>query len=282
VRLRRAATTLNLSARRPFRSGRFSGTVVSTLRLHLSRAEGERIDADADDPPDRRPQRIRRAVDVHAVYRVTGLTGKLTASFRGLDAPLCGPVDACGVSGAASWAILSSGGAVVIDAGAFARRSDAGLRGALAAVRRRGGRGSLDVRVELRHAAGTSSTSVERGGGASCHDTRGVVAPHVFTDTGSGLGAEIALGVPEDTDGPRNLLRTGCPGPTQSGVTGRRSIAVGWLPLRALARRRLALPLRAGHRFDDGGYRGAWRGTFTLGLERVKEHVRYHFVRVPR
>src|SRR4051812_50224426 len=94
--------------------------------------------------PERRgrpPSRLARVVDLHAVYRVTGFAGKFAATFHALAAPACSGVDACGVSGAAQWAIASSGGTVVIDAGALARSSDHGLGGLVAAVRRRGSGG---------------------------------------------------------------------------------------------------------------------------------------------
>jgi hypothetical protein len=52
------------------------------------------------------------------------------------------------------------------------------------------------------------------------------------------------------------------------------------LPLSALARRRLVLRLTGGGHFDDGAYAGAWQSDFKLGLQRLRESVKYQFVRV--
>jgi hypothetical protein len=65
-------------------------------------------------------------------------------------------------------------------------------------------------------------------------------------------------------------------------VIGSRIFASGWLPLVAVARRRIDLPLSAGGRFDDGAYRGVWRSRFDLRLRRVEERLTYSFRRVSR
>jgi hypothetical protein len=228
-----------------------------------------------------RGRRLVRLADLHSVYRIASLAGKSAATFRGLDAPACSGVDACGVSGAADWSILSSGGTVVIDAEAIARRSDRGLHGLIAAVRRRGSRGYVAAFAELHHQSGTTSARIERSGGASCSDSRAVAPPYLDTRANR-AGARFVLGPPSITPPGSDLLRTGCPGPTGASVLGNHPVASGWLPLAAVARRRLALELRSGRHFDDGAYRGAWRSRYTLRLERVKERVTYHYTRVTR
>jgi hypothetical protein len=215
------------------------------------------------------------------VYRVTALVGKLGASFHGLEEPLCGAVDACGLSGVESWAILSRGGTVAIDAGAFARRSDHGLRGLRAAVRRRGAGGFVDVEADLRHEVGATSAHVEREGGTGCHDSKSALPPLLYTP-GSRTGALIRLGEPDLFGAQPDLLRTGCPGPTQAGVVGRRAMAAGRLPLSAVGKRQIVLRLRGGGNFDDGSYAGAWSGGFTLRLRRAKQRLVYHYVRAGR
>jgi hypothetical protein len=281
ARLRRGDTTIDLSARLPLRSGRFSGRLVSTVRLHVGRMGRARSFEVGLPGPSSRRRRLTRVVDLHAVYRVTGMAGKFGASFHGLAAPVCSGVDACGVSGAANWAILSSGGSIVIDAGALARGSDHGLRGLLAAVRRRGAGGFISTQADLRHEAGTTTAKLERAGGAGCQDSRSALPPYLNTPS-SRTGTRFDLGQPEDVPGGPNLLRTGCPGPTEAAVVGRSVIASGWLPLAAVARREIELPLRAGGRFDDGAYSGAWRSRFTLRLQRVEERLTYRFRRVSR
>jgi hypothetical protein len=63
-------------------------------------------------------------------------------------------------------------------------------------------------------------------------------------------------------------------------VFARRAIATGAVPLLALARRRIAMQLRADGQFYDGGYAGVWRSRFRLGLRRVDERVTYRLQRV--
>jgi hypothetical protein len=281
ARLRRGATTIDLSARLPLRSGPFSGLLVSTVRLHVGRMQRATDIIDEQAPGPSRGRRFARVVNLHAVYRVTGMAGKLAASFDGLAAPACSGVDACGLSGVANWAILSSGGTVVIDARALARGSDHGLRGLLAAVKRRGSRGFVASGADLRHEAGITTASVDRSGGESCHDSRSALPPYVSMPT-TRTGTRVELGEPDVYPGSPNLLRTGCPGPTQAAVVGRHVIASGWLPLAAVARRRIDLPLGAGGRFDDGAYRGVWRSRFDLRLRRVEERLTYSFRRVSR
>lgn len=278
ARLKRGQTTLDLSARVPFRSGHFAGRIVSTLRLHVGELHGERV-IDDGPPPHRGTIRRRRAVDLHSVYSVTALAGTLTTSFHGLEAPLCDAVDACGVSGVESWAILSRGGTVVVDANALAKPSDHGLRGLLTGVRRRGSGGSVEVEADLRHEVGTTSARVDRAGAVSCHDSQSALPPQLYAPGGR-TGSLVQLGEPSfDGSGP-DLLRTGCPGPTQADVVGRHALATGRLPLGALGKRQIVLRLRGGAHFDDGAYAGAWRGAFTLRLRRVKQQLVYHYEQV--
>jgi hypothetical protein len=282
AQLRRGRTTVDLSAHVPFASGRFRGRVLSTVRLHIGRMHREKVTLDEPPRPDRAaPRRLARVVDYRAVYRITALSGKLSASFHGLRDPICAPVDACGVSGVENWAILSSGGTLLVEASALARPSDRGLGGMLAAVRRRGGRGEVEAYGDLRHEAGTTSARVERSGGTSCRDSHSVRPPY-FDTQARRSGIVLGLGEAEIYSSGVDLLRTGCPGPTQAGALTRQRVAAGRLPLRALGSRRIVLPLRAGGRFDDGAYAGSWRGRFTMRLERVKQHLEYRYARVPR
>jgi ethanolamine utilization microcompartment shell protein EutL len=279
ARLVRGHTTIDLSTRKPFSSGRFSGMIVSTLRLRLGRPGSSRVDEEPSPSGGSKPGKRVRVVGVHAVYRVAGLEGKFTAAFQGLTAPLCSSVDACGVSGSAKWAVPTSGGRLVIDAGAPARRSDRGLHGALAAIRRGGG--FVAAEATLTHDTGTTTAFADRSGGESCHDVTSTPAPYLSSRS-NGTETRLTLGAPDIyLDGP-DLLRAGCPGPSQIGALGRRALGTGTLPLSALARRRLVLRLTGGGHFDDGAYAGAWQSDFKLGLQRLRESVKYQFVRVSR
>jgi hypothetical protein len=282
ARLRRGGITVDMKARVPFRSGRFSGRLVSTVRLHVGRMRSSRsvLVFDESGAP-RRKLPLARVVELHAVYRVAGLAGKLATSFQGLAAPACNGVDACGVSGAANWAILSSGGTITLDSAALAGPSDHGLRGLVAAVRRHGSRGYIAASVDLRHEVGTTSARTDRDGGASCHDSRSVLPPFVYTPS-SRTVVRFVVGSPVVFPQGPDVLRTGCPGPTRAGVVGLQPVASGRFALAAVARRRIDVPLRAGGRFDDGAYRGAWRSRFTLRLVRVEKRLTYRLRPVAR
>jgi hypothetical protein len=266
---------LDLSGRSEFVSGRFAGTVVSTVKVRVG--SGEPGGSSSSGPPrHHRGRRLIREVHVHASYLVTGLTGKLSATFGGLAAPLCANLDDCGVTGTASWAILSAGGNFALDGDAVARESDHGLRGALAAIRRAG---LVTAYGSLRHALGTTAADVTRPDGAPCHDTATVVAQNISSDE-RGRASPVLLLDPYEPD--REILRTGCPGPPRSDVLGAASPAKGRLRASIVTRRRARLQLSGGGRFDDAAYAGAWRSRFTLGLRRVGVSVSYLRVRVRR
>ena len=139
----------------------------------------------------------------------------------------------------------------------------------------------MDIYADLRHEAGATSASVDRPGGASCHDGRSARAP-VLLSASSRTGTTFELGESDIYPAAQDLLRAGCPGPTQTAVTGGNSFATGFLPLAAVARRRVEVPLRAAGRFNDGGYGGTWRGHFTLRLQRIERRLVYRYRRVAR
>ena len=280
--LLRGHTTIDLAARLPFRSGRFSGRIVSTLRLHVGRGRtspGIQVEIPGT-PASERP--LARVAELHAVYRVSRFAGRFATTFRGLGEPACSGVDACGVSGAAEWAIQSRGGIVAIDAAALVRPSDRGLRGLRAALARgKGGDGFLDGRAELRHETGTTSVRLDRAGGAICKDSKSTLPPFLWV-RGGRRGLSLLLGSPVVFPMGPDPLRAGCPGPTRAAVASHRSLAFAPLPLAAVGRRRIEVPLVAGGKFDDGAYRGAWGSRFTIRLERVKTRLTYRFRRVAR
>jgi hypothetical protein len=280
-RLRSAATIVDLSGRVPFSSGRFSGTVTSTVRLHMGPAL--RIESIGQpEPRDSGPAprgRVVRLAQLHAVYRVIGLRGKLAAAFGGLDSPLCERLDACGVVGSTSWAILSGGGTVRLDAQAFVRRSDRGVRGAIAAIDR--GQALVSTYGSFRHAIGTATSDVTRPDGTACHDTAPIAAPDL-AGTLEARRFPLVLGSEDIYPSPPDLLLTGCPGPTQADILRNRPLASASLPATVLARRRVAVRLTADGSFRRVAWAGTWRGGFSLELRRVGLRVRYERVRIPR
>jgi hypothetical protein len=276
-RLRRPGTTIDLRGRASFVSGRFSGTVVSTLRARTVRAGGEFAQTIGFARRARLAVRsARRAhsmrfVLIEARYRVTGLSGELATAFQGPPGAECLVLDACGVSGSTTWGVLARGGSVVLTAFAPARASDRGLRDAIRDFER-GGIGLSYGRV--RHAVGATTAEVLRSGGATCRDSEPAAAPVLGSIELSG-GIKVSLGGANIEAGTGDWVRTGCPGPTQADVLGSSDLASAVVPASALARRRLDLILRGRSTFGASGYSGSRRSQFVLALRRTRLTVSY-------
>lgn len=270
ARLRRGGYTIPFSVRKSYGSGRFSGTLSSTLRLRVGRVRPQSSDFGEGREPS--PGGALRVANVTAVYRVTGLTGKFATAFHGLAAPLCDAFDACGAVGSTSWAILSASGRVVVDATARARPGDRGLSGALAALRR--GHGRVSTYGTIRHGLGETSATVSRPGALTCRDSHSALAPG-FAFSFDRRRIFLAFGGEEASLEAGDLVRTGCPGPPTSGVLGRGSLAIASLPVTAVQRRRLSLTLRGAGRIHDPAYAGTHRARFGLALRRVALRVSY-------
>jgi hypothetical protein len=280
ARLARPGSVVDLSGSAPFGSGRFSGTVRSTIKVHVGPPDTQPVGPDSRPAPHSPASgRLVRVVDVLVRYRVTGLRGKLSATFGGLAAPLCASVDGCGVAGTESWAILSAGGGTVwVEGEARVRPSEHGLRDALAAIRRRG---HFFTQSSLRHALGATAATVVRPDGSACHDSRTVLAPVLATDYDD-AALKVGLSGPGDYYSSDEILRTGCPGPVESDVLGRKAVASGQVPGAAIGRRRLAVTMTGAGRFRGVGYAGAHRSRFTISLRRESARATYDFVRLRR
>jgi hypothetical protein len=266
--------TIDLSGSAPYSLGRFSGTVTSTLKMHLGpdeQANGRM--AVARRARARARARAKRVVNLRAVYRIVGYRGKLSATFGGLTAPPCAALDLCGVSGSAQWAIRASGGRVEVDADATARRSDHGLHGAIAAIRRP----NAIVNAWAgwpEDVFGTTTAEVTRPGGVTCHDTARVASPGLDMNMiKSPLWIEVggSDAYPSDAD----ILRAGCPGPRDFDVFRSDSVAAGPLPLSALGKRTVKVSLTGSGKFTGPGYSGTRTARFTLTLRRVVVRATY-------
>ncbi|MEA2423080.1 MAG: hypothetical protein QOF55_2179, partial [Thermoleophilaceae bacterium] len=274
--------TVDMSSHAPLASGRFSGTVASTVRLRLghARPQTDHTFTDFGQGVQEQKRRSPQVVHLHATYRVTRLTGKLATSFGGLAAPLCATVDGCGVSGASSWAILSAGGSVELDAFTLAPPRDRSLRGAIDAIGKRGGLAFAAGR--FRHALGTTAAHVTRPDGVACNDAQRVPAPGLSSPVNA-RSFQLDLGGEQAEPGEGDVVRAGCPGPAQQDVLGTRPLATASLPLRALLYRRVQIEMSGAGRFGDDAYAGTRGAHFTLTLRRVrKPQVSYEQGALPR
>jgi hypothetical protein len=263
--------TIDLSGSAPYSAGRFSGRVKSTLRFHLVRAR----------PPARRLAAARRrplvrVASIHVVYRIAAYHGELAASFGGLTEPPCADLDLCGVAGSARWRIRAHGGKVVVDAAGRARRSDRGLRGAIAAIRRSDA--YVYAFADIPDVTGATTAEVTRPGGTACHDTARVLSRGLDMIVPAGI-PRVELGGPDAYESDRDLLRAGCPGPRDFDVFGFGPAASGPLKLSSLGKRTLALTLTGSGHFRGRGYSGSQNARFTLDLHRRSLRVAYRRTR---
>jgi hypothetical protein len=281
ARLQRGGAVVDLAGRARFGAGPFSALVVSTLRMRIGRPHAQQQIPPELLPPQgqRRPATRRvRVATVHARYRISSLLGSITVPFQGLPEPGCVPLDACGVTGTASFGIIAHDGWVVVDGGALVRRSDRGLRGLIAALER--GDGEVTAYGILPHASGTTTVDVQRTGGAPCRDSARLRAPLISSRF---VRRRLALEVGADTGEPvADLVRAGCPGPTLEDVSGTQPLARASLPLAALARRRLEVVLLGDGPFGGSGYSGTRHARFTFELRRLRIKVSYGTQPVPR
>jgi hypothetical protein len=274
-RLTKRGAFVDFSGQVPFTAGRFRGTVRSTLRLRFSRSAPDVSSHSVPRPPDRRPR--VRIVQLHARYRVTRVEGSLSGSFAALTDPPCADLDACGVSGTVTWAVSSNRGIFAIDAFARARRTDHGVRGALAAIRR--GRGIVYGDGDLARDFGTTTADVSRSGGTPCHDTAGASAPGLAVTDAASRRLTFELGGEDAFFASADLMRTGCPGPRDEDVLGVHRLAAGSLPIGVLADRSFGVRMRGSGRFASHGYSGTRSADFTLGLLRTSVRATYRRAR---
>jgi hypothetical protein len=266
----------DFSGRVPFSKGRFSGTIHSTLRLGFGKGDPGTVTRTVGRPPrDRRP--LVRVVDVRAVYRVASFAGALTTSFGALTDPPCAELDACGVSGSSRWTVNSGRGVVAIDAVARARRTDRGLRGALAAVRR--GPASVFGEGDLSRNVGTISADISRAGGADCHDTASAGSPGVVVLNVPAKRLTFELAGEDAFPAVVDLVRTGCPGPREEDALGPDVPAQGSVSLSAFGQSSIAGRMRGSGQFSAKGYSGTSSVDVTLTLRRVSIHAAYRRAR---
>jgi hypothetical protein len=208
---------------------------------------------------------------------VSSLTGSLQTTFGPLADVPCEDRDACGVNGTSTWALSATRGTLRIGADAFARRSDRGVRGALAAVRRRGAYVFGDA--DLNRNVGVTTGDVTRPDGAACHDTASAASPGLAAYNASARRFTFELGGEDSYLSSVDLIRTGCPGPLDPDAIGSRPLASGSVPLRMLGRRSFGVDLHGAWAFSSNGYAGRTTSRFALDLRRVSIHASYRRAR---
>jgi hypothetical protein len=256
--------TVDFSGRTPFSHGPFEGELVSTLRLQIGRA---RLSRDSGSLGSSSPELRRRGPRVQTIgleYSVESATGSLSADFAGLPGPGCAPLDACGAAGSLSYSLGPPTESVEVVGRRRVHGRGGGLGFALLALRQ----GRMSTRVEALSNTrddsagnGTTTTRVTLPDGTVCSDSVTGEAPSL--DAG-GRPLELLLG----PSGGASFasVRTHCPGPAATDLTGGGGLASGRLDARTLGNDRIDLPLRSGGPLAGPGYAGSRSGEIVLHL----------------
>jgi hypothetical protein len=265
--LRQGGFRVDLSGDQPLSAPGLTGTVHSTVVLHVGRTHDLLAD-DSDAPPATHNLR-RRAIRV--IYRIESVSGQVVTSLHGLDDPdLCGPLDACGLMGSVTTVPDVRSGRVVLSAIAPLRRSRLDLRRAVGLAPGGAPRG-VDAFANgfWSHDRGTVTSALERAGAAGgCSDS-------VAAANAGGLSLDIAgkrvkAGFGNPLYAASDMLRTRCAGPGLADVAGSGSLATTTFPLTRFARRRLTLHLTTGRAWSAEGYRGTTDPDVSVVLRRIR------------
>lgn len=215
----RRGTTVDLGFTRGFSALGLSGAVTSTLRLHLHEPRRAPHFPTPPSPPGiphlRPPAPAAATVDLE--YRLAAGPGDLTFGYTGQSSPGCDVLDACGVVGTEHVAFAGLAGRLSLSGGGALPRGTPRTRpGVLAAVA--AGHFALDGGGNLNAGAELSAT-VQRAAGVACQDSRRVGQLPVSAATDQ---RALALTVTDSSDpfGGSPLLRTRCPGPSDTDVAG--------------------------------------------------------------
>jgi hypothetical protein len=267
--LRRGRGRLDFSAEGPFSAAGLTGTVHSTVVMHVGRTRDllrGRHSSDSGGPPTHVVR--RRALVVR--YRIESVSGQIATGVRGLpDADRCSPLDACGMTGSVTTAPSASAGRADLSAEASLRHSRRDLERALglapgpspSGVRRFG-----YAYWEEEH--GTVTSALTRAGAMACRDSQRLNGPGVLTLRYSGGRVHARYGDADSTAS--DPLRTRCPGPGVSDVASSRPLAAGSFPLSTFRGRRITLELRTGAPYSADGYSGRTRPDVKVVLRRVR------------
>jgi hypothetical protein len=273
--LLKGRTTVDLSGTKPFAAAGLSGTVRSSLALHLGRPRHEPPITPLATPPNL-PSRSLRTVT--ASYAIEQVAGSLTTAFRSIgERSVCEPLDVCGASGSVRLAPLASTGKATFVAYGSARRvSGRRLRAALGLRPGRRPRGVTALgSAEWTRDAGQAAESFIDGLGRSCRDsvrlgegfmTFWVGRRRVFADYGR-VG-----------DSGLDPFRTRCPGPSLIDAAQDHPLAAGNVARAAFRKRRVEITLDRGRSFESEPYEGETRPALTITLRRLEVRERVDVV----
>jgi hypothetical protein len=264
--LLRGHRTLDFSADRQFAVHGLAGTVHSNVTLRILDGRRDRLNSGGSGFP-RGWRKVRRRTLI-AEYRVERVNGSVVTSVRGRGDPdLCGPLDACGLTGSVTTAPAATSGTASIEAIGSARRSRMDLRRALGlspgprprSVARYGS-------VFWDRDSGSVTSDLTRDGAPACADSLPIGG-------GGGLelgftGGRVRAGYGAVDFGVTDLVQTHCPGPVGADVPA--ALATVEFPLSVFRHRRVTLHLTRGAGYRSPGYSGRTTPDVTVVLRRTR------------
>jgi hypothetical protein len=264
--LRAGNTTVDLRGSGPFAAGPFKGSVRSSLTLVLGRAKAERT-TPAPLPEGSGLRRVRSRT-VISEWSIARVSGEVRGTMRGVaEALLCGPLDACGASGAVTLFPQSSSGRFALTASANGRPSWRSLEAAVGIGPARPPR-NLDFVYGFggwERGTGTLASEVRLGDGTVCRDQ----APSVL----GGLYGEASRRSVRTEFYVASGQSTRCPGPGLAADGGAQRLARGTTPLNAFGGSTATIVLDRGGTLSDDAWTGAASSKVTIDLRR--ERVRH-------
>lgn len=266
--LRRGGRALDFSATRAFASNGLAGTIRSSVKMHLGRAQIS-LDPEALLDAPMGEFRQRRLRELTATYSIERMTGSVETRFNGfLAAGLCAGLDSCGSTGSTRITPGPVAGEAEFTASGPRRLTRRQLSAALGLSRGPVPRG-VDVYAFAywEEDAGNVVTSTRDGDGHTC------------TERGTLEGGSIQFGF-----GPKRVsaayadsgsfyldpFSSRCPGPEIVDVAGAGPLARGSVPIGELRRRHVTFSLQRGVAFESDGYVGDSRSSLSFVLRRTR------------
>jgi hypothetical protein len=269
---------LDLSGRKPFAAGPFSGEVMSTVSARLWPLF-EEDDSGSDSVPDHSNPHTRpiRLLTLEFDYGIKSMAGSLVTSFSGSAEPFCRPFDSCGVQGTSTYSTGTKGGTVEIGGWRVLGRHERPTRRSAMRELRRGLLGVDGDSMLAEGAQAKVASSVHYPDGTFCTDTGGSVDLATLTGTHARKAARLVLGPPNFDRA--DSLRDDCQGPSEDDVfTSKTPLATGSVPVTALGAKSLQTKLVAAGSFRAGAYTGSRSGEIDLQL--ALKRVRFRVVRL--
>lgn len=260
--LERGRATVSLAASRTLGAHGLSGSISSTLALHLGSPRRVTTGGGGGLGPGPGFTRVR---ELDVLYHAT-IAGSMVEEITGAINPLlCGPLGSCGASGTITLTPRARGVRLQLIAQEPATKS---RRRLLAAVGLAGGpsRGVKAIGFGAWPGGGSIRADLTQGS-ERCQDVARLGLGLLVVGTAGG-GLKVAYGPGSDLSGGASV--THCPGPLPASGTP----ALARIPLSSMRGRTTRISLVTGSRTSDDGYQIRFVPHLTVTLTRVGTRVR--------